>query len=183
VSEDAGTEPRTVTYDYGNWLSDALTTRLDIIHFIFFSDFFHGGPGSPAHLHATLQSAHLQQLQQLQNHIMRSAELRSSPFLSPQNSLLHSSLHSAQQTAGYFPIFGTSGSPFAPPGAAAATAKEPPTSSASGGGGGKEAPQTSASSHTPPYSAPPPPKPESSSNVVSSTMEDDDKTTIKVREN
>ncbi len=183
------------SYDYGNWLSYALTARLDLFRkkwsdttFIFFSDFFHGGPGSPAHLHATLQSAHLQQLQQLQNHIMRSAELRSSPFLSPQNSLLHSSLHSAQQTAGYFPIFGTSGSPFAPPSAAAAaaTAKEPPTSSASGGGGGKEAPQSTtmpsaASSHTPPYAAPPPPKPESSSNVVSSTMEDDDKTTIKVR--
>jgi hypothetical protein len=135
----------------------------------FLSDFFHGGPGSPAHLHATLQSAHLQQLQQLQNHIMRSAELRSSPFLSPQNSLLHSSaaLHSAQ--TGYFPIFGTSGSPFAPIG----SAKEPPSSS------GKEAPPASVpppASHTPPYSAP---KPESSSNVVSSTMEDDDKTTIK----
>ena len=73
------------------------------------------GAVSPAlGLHPSLQSAHLQQLQQLQSHIMRSAELRSSPFLSPQNSLLHSSpaLHSAQ--TGYFPIFGTSGSPFTP---------------------------------------------------------------------
>ena len=103
-------------------------------------------------LHPALQSAHLQQLQQLQSHIhelRRSAELRSSPFLSPQNSLLHSSpaLHSAQ--TGYFPVFGTSGSPFTPVGKDA-----------------KEAHNTS--------------KPESSSNVVSSTMDDDDKSGIKV---
>lgn len=103
-------------------------------------------------LHPALQSAHLQQLQQLQSHIhelRRSAELRSSPFLSPQNSLLHSSpaLHSAQ--TGYFPVFGTSGSPFTPVGKDA-----------------KEAHNTS--------------KPESSSNVVSSTMDDDDKSGIKL---
>jgi hypothetical protein len=104
---------------------------------------------------------------------MRSAELRSSPFLSPQNSLLHSSaaLHSAQ--TGYFPIFGTSGSPFAPP-PPTSTAKEsaPPVPTSSG----KETAVPAAAS-TPPHSTA---KPESSSNVVSSTMEDDDKTTIKV---
>ena len=112
------------------------------------------GAASPALLHPALQSAHLQQLQQLQSHIhelRRSAELRSSPFLSPQNSLLHSSpaLHSAQ--TGYFPVFGTSGSPFTPVG------KDP-----------KEFHNMS--------------KPESSSNVVSSTMDDDDKSGIKVGE-
>ena len=112
------------------------------------------GAASPALLHsAALQSAHLQQLQQLQNHIhelRRSAELRSSPFLSPGNSLLHSSpaLHSNQ--TGYFPVFGTSGSPFTP---VSKDSKEPLNTS----------------------------KPESSSNVVSSTIDDDDKTGIKVR--
>jgi hypothetical protein len=109
------------------------------------------GAASPSLLHPALQSAHLQQLQQLQSHIMRSAELRSSPFLSPQNSLLHSSPALHSQQTGYFPIFGTSGSPFAPP----QGCKDP-----------KEEPRQ---------------KPESSSNVVSSTMEDDDKTAIKVR--
>ena len=103
---------------------------------------------------------------------MRSAELRSSPFLSPQNSLLHSSaaLHSAQ--TGYFPIFGTSGSPFAPVAAKESAAPAMPSSS------GKETSVPPPAAHSPPHSAP---KPESSSNVVSSTMEDDDKTTIKVR--
>jgi len=72
---------------------------------------FYLGAGSPAHLAATLQSAHLQQLQQLQSHIMRSAELRSaelrsaelrsSPFLSPQSSLLHSSARHSAQTGKY----------------------------------------------------------------------------------
>ena len=122
------------------------------------------GAASPALLHsAALQSAHLQQLQQLQNHIhelRRSAELRSSPFLSPGNSLLHSSpaLHSNQTNtgtagaaAGYFPVFGTSGSPFTP---VAKDSKEPLNTS----------------------------KPESSSNVVSSTIDDDDKTGIKLEE-
>merc|ERR1712106_984304 len=110
------------------------------------------GAASPALVHPTLQSAHLQQLQQLQSHtheLRRSAELRSSPLLSPQNSLLHSSpaLHSAQ--TGYFPVFGTSGSPFTPVG------KDP-----------KDLHNIS--------------KPESSSNVVSSTMDDDDKSGIKL---
>ena len=81
---------------------------------------------------------------------MRSAEMRSSPFLSPQNSLLHSSPALHNQQTGYFPIYGTSGSPFAPP--QSKDLKEEPRSS----------------------------KPESSSNVVSSTMDDDDKTTVKV---
>jgi len=115
------------------------------------------GAASPALVHPTLQSAHLQQLQQLQSHIMRSAELRSSPFLSPQNSLLHSSpaLHSAQ--TGYFPIFGTSGSPFTP----VTNTKE-----------NRE--QNNTSTNTVP-------KPDSTSNVVSSTMMDDDeKTGIKM---
>ena len=111
----------------------------------------HSGAASPSLLHPALQSAHLQQLQQLQSHIMRSAELRSSPFLSPQNSLLHSSPALHQQT-GYFPVFGTSGSPFTPV--------------SSGGKDPKEEPRQ--------------PKPESSSNVVSSTMDDDDKSAIKV---
>merc|ERR1719336_675262 len=116
------------------------------------------GAASPALLHsAALQSAHLQQLQQLQNHIhelRRSAELRSSPFLSPQNSLLHSSPALHSQQTGYFPIFGTSGSPFSPPTGASKDTKEEEKKTAS--------------------------KPESSSNVVSSTMDDDDKTAIKM---
>ena len=115
----------------------------------------HPGAASPSLLHPALQSAHLQQLQQLQSHIMRSAELRSSPFLSPQNSLLHSSPALHSQQTGYFPIFGTSGSPFSPPtGTQGKDTKE-------------EEKKTAA-------------KPESSSNVVSSTMDDDDKTAIKV---
>ena len=108
------------------------------------------GAASPSLLHPALQSAHLQQLQQLQSHIMRSAELRASPFLSPQNSLLHSAAPLHSQQTGYFPMFGNSGSPFAPP--VGKDAKEEPKMT----------------------------KPESSSNVVSSTMDDDDKTAIKV---
>ena len=114
----------------------------------------HPGAASPSLLHPALQSAHLQQLQQLQSHIMRSAELRSSPFLSPQNSLLHSSPALHSQQTGYFPIFGTSGSPFSPPTGAGKDPKEEERKVAT--------------------------KPESSSNVVSSTMDDDDKTAIKV---
>jgi len=112
------------------------------------------GAASPSLLHPALQSAHLQQLQQLQSHIMRSAELRSSPFLSPQNSLLHSSPALHSQQTGYFPIFGTSGSPFSPPTGAGKDPKEEERKVAT--------------------------KPESSSNVVSSTMDDDDKTAIKM---
>ena len=85
---------------------------------------------------------------------MRSAELRSSPFLSPQNSLLHSSPALHSQQTGYFPIFGTSGSPFSPP-----------------TGAGKDTKEEERKVER---------KPESSSNVVSSTMDDDDKTAIKV---
>ena len=85
---------------------------------------------------------------------MRSAELRSSPFLSPQNSLLHSSPALHSQQTGCFPIFGTSGSPFSPP-----------------TGAGKDTKEEERKVER---------KPESSSNVVSSTMDDDDKTAIKV---
>ena len=122
--------------------------------------FSFSGAASPALLHsAALQSAHLQQLQQLQNHIhelRRSAELRSSLSFPPANSLLHSSpaLHSNTNT-GYFPVFGTSGSPFTPVTNVKENSKE--------------------SSHHNNVS-----KPDSSSNVVSSTIDDDDKTGIKV---
>lgn len=122
--------------------------------------FSFSGAASPALLHsAALQSAHLQQLQQLQNHIhelRRSAELRSSLSFPPANSLLHSSpaLHSNTNT-GYFPVFGTSGSPFTPVTNVKDNSKE--------------------SSHHNNVS-----KPDSSSNVVSSTIDDDDKTGIKV---
>ena len=124
------------------WLSKLISKNLSI-----------PGAASPALLHsAALQSAHLQQLQQLQNHIhelRRSAELRSSPFLSPGNSLLHSSPGLHSQQTGYFPVFGTSGSPFTP---VSKDSKEGQTVL----------------------------KADSGSNVVSSTIDDDDKTGIKV---
>ena len=122
---------------------------------VFLTGVFLGAVSPALGLHPSLQSAHLQQLQQLQSHIMRSAELRSSPFLSPQNSLLHSSPALHSQQTGYFPIFGTSGSPFSPP-------------TGTQGKDTKEEEKKTVS------------KPESSSNVVSSTMDDDDKTAIKV---
>ncbi len=137
-----------------------------------------------AHLH----QLHQLQASMLRQH---QAQAASSPFLSPHSSatLLHpSTLHAAQpgkftlqifsaalhshlhifhyliffSILGYFPIFGSSGSPFAPV----------PS---------KEGSYSSTKVPTPP-SLPPVHHHhlDSSSNVVSSTMEDDDKSNIKV---
>lgn len=110
--------------------------------------------GSYGHLSpGGLSPFHSAHLQQLQAHLIRSAS--SSPFLSPQNSLQASLLHSSAAAAAAVSAAMTSTNPYFPflnP-AAAAPCDSPKT----------EAKDSSAKAQL-----------ETCSNVVSSTMEDDD---------